>query len=176
MRAKKYEGFTVSTSSATELLALVNGFRPWVICSGQGMLENFIAKAAGRDTLDAWILWLSIREKTVDRGMRGPDVDTDFDLYFFPDGERCLGLMRCEHREWRERWLAQPGVAEYAYWDDGARPGHLAEDDWARRAEDWERVLGPRELIEAGFKIKVSLDGGPVPLDLVSQQSPARRT
>jgi hypothetical protein len=176
MSPKKYEGFIVTTSSATQLLALVNGFRPWVIRSGQDLLENFIANAAGRDTLDAWILWLSIREKTVDRGMRGPHVDTDFTLHFFPDGERCLGLMRCEHLEWRNKWLEQPGVAEYAYWEDGDRPAHLSEDDWTRRAEDWERVLGPLELIEAGFKIKVSLDGGPVPLGLVSQQSTKRQT
>jgi hypothetical protein len=167
IRTKALDGFAVSTTSAVELLALVNGFRPWVVKAGQDLLENFIATANGRDTLDAWILWLSIREKTVDRGLRGANVDTNFDLYFFPNGHRILGIMGCDHREWKDQWLAQPGVSEYAYADSTERPPSQSPEAWAQRKEDWAKVLGGRELIEAGFKIKVSVDGGPTPLGLM---------
>lgn len=167
--ARVGDGFIVSTSSATELMALVNEFRPWVVHAGQELLENFIKEAKDRDTLDAWILWLGIRERTVDRGMRDARVDTNFDLYFFPDGERVLGIMLCEHREWKDRWLAQPGVREYAYTDFVGRPLSQSTEEWAERRDTWTRILGGRELIEAGFKIKVSVDGGPTPLELTDR-------
>lgn len=175
MTTRFENGFTVATNSATELLALVNGFRPWVVEAGQNLLEDFILGAKGRDTLDAWILWLDMREKTVDRGLRGPKVATNFDLYFFPDADRFLGVMVCEHQAWMTQWLAQSGVSEYAYQPGGAPPPEVSAEMWARRAADWALVLGDREMIEAGFKIKVSVDGGPSPRALTSQASVKRQ-
>lgn len=169
LNSKVSDGFVVSTTSATELLALANSFRPWVVQAGQDLLENFIATSEGRDTLDAWILWLQIREKTVDRGMRDARVDTNFDLYFFPQEDRVLGIMSCEHRDWKAQWLALPGVSEYAYSSISGCPPEQSAEAWAARGEAWAQVLGNRELIEAGFKIKVSVDGGPTPLGLVTR-------
>ena len=40
-------------------------------------------------------------------------------------------------------FLSVPNVREYRYWDNVDRPENVSEDDWRRRGEVWERVLGP---------------------------------
>lgn len=162
MSTKIYNGFQVATNSASELLVVVNGFRPWIAAQSQQMLEAFIT-GSELEPFAAWTLWQDVRQRTVEKGFRGPTVDTDFDLVFFPDGERFLGIMFTEHAEWKEEWLRQPGIREYAFWTSSEQPESLSDDEWALRHSSWERVLGWNAPSQVGFSVKVSDIQGPRP-------------
>jgi hypothetical protein len=114
MSTKIYNGFSVSTDSAVCLMDLVNSFRPYVRAEGQKMLNQFLRKTGTtEDPFRGWTAWMELRAETVDKGIRAPGVDTDFQLVFFPDGDRFLGVAFTEHSRWFRHWLRQPSVSEY---------------------------------------------------------------
>lgn len=163
MSTKIYFGFQLSASSLQEVLDTVKAFRPWVLARSQTLLNDFIKTSAGGDVNEGWRRWDELRRTTVKQGMRMPLVDTEFSLTFFPDGDRFLGIAYTEHQHWFEQWLAQPGVSEYAYWNNTDRPRHVTEADWQLRKESWDRVLGAQIVCMAGFSIEVAPPQGPYP-------------
>lgn len=167
MSAKIYQGFQVATDSCAQLLQIVENFRPWVLDQGQALLDRF-AEAMLKDNpektqLDVWNAWLELRHETLNEGLRLPALDTDFELVFFPDGDRFLGIAFVDHRTWFEEWLKQPGVSEYGYWDNTDPLEDVSPQEWAQRGESWERVLGYRIPSMVGFTISVADPNGPKP-------------
>lgn len=164
MSTKIYNGFSVDTSSAMQLMELVNGFRPYVKTEGQKMLNNFLRKTGTtEDPFKGWTAWATLRAETVDKGLRAPGVDTDFQLVFFPDGDRFLGIAFTEHHRWFRHWLRQTAVSEYRYWNNTDQPIGISRREWERRAEAWDRVLGMEPLSTRGFAIDLHEIGGPFP-------------
>ncbi|MDD2750843.1 MAG: hypothetical protein PHX24_12260 [Acidithiobacillus sp.] len=164
MSTKIYNGFSMSTDSAVHLMDMVNSFRPYIRAEGQKMLNRFIRKTATPDhPYQGWRVWMDFRSETVDKGIRAPSVDTDFELTFFPDGKRFLGIAFTEHDRWFRRWLKQPLVSEYRYWDNSDKPSRISRKEWDQRAETWDRVLGYDAPSTRGFTISLHEIGGPLP-------------
>ncbi|CDQ10589.1 protein of unknown function [Acidithiobacillus ferrivorans] len=164
MSTKIYNGFSVATDSAACLMDLVNGFRPYVQAEGQKMLNQFLRKTGTtEDLFRGWSAWMELRSETVDKGIRAPGVDTDFQLVFFPDGNRFLGIAFTEHPRWFRHWLRQPSVSEYRYWNNTDQPSGISRKEWGRRAETWDRVLGLDTPATRGFTITLHEIGGPFP-------------
>lgn len=164
MSTKIYHGFSVSTDSAVCLMDLVNRFRPYVLAEGQKMLNRFLRKTGTLDdTFQGWRTWMDLRAETVDKGIRAPGVDTDFQLVFFPDGDRFLGIAFTEHHRWFRHWLRQPAVSEYRYWNNSDRPSGISQKEWDRRAGAWDRVLGMDAPATRGLTITLHKIGGPFP-------------
>ena len=164
MSTRIYNGFSVDTSSAMQLMELVNGFRPYVKTEGQKMLNNFLRETGTTDDpFKGWTAWATLRAETVDKGLRAPGVDTDFQLVFFPDGDRFLGIAFTEHHRWFRHWLRQTAVSEYRYWNSADKPSSVSRKEWDRRAEAWDRVLGMEPPSTRGFVIDLHEIGGPFP-------------
>ena len=162
MSTKIYQGFLVETDSAVELLSLVDRFRPYIHRQGRKLLDNFI-RMCGGDEFNAWTKWMDIRRETVEKGIRAPRVDTQFQLVFFPDGKRFLGIAFTEHEQWFSQWLRQPLVQEYGYWDNTDKPENISELNWDARRNDWDRVVGCDPICTRGFAIDLHEVPGPLP-------------
>lgn len=128
------------------------------------MLNRFLRKTGTPDDpFQGWRTWMDLRAETVNKGLRAPGVDTDFQLVFFPDGDRFLGVAFTEHDRWFRRWLRQPSVCEYRYWNNADRPSGISRREWDQRAETWDRVLGWDTPATRGFTIALHEIGGPCP-------------
>lgn len=158
-----YHGFFVSTDSAITLMNLVNDFRPYVHAEGQKMLDKFIRATGGKDVSKGWRAWKDMRAETVDKGFRAPSLDTDFKLTFFPEKERFLGIAFTEHEAWFRRWLHQPLVHEYGYWNNSDKPRRIRQNEWNQRQETWDRVLDMDAPACRGLTITLHEMGGPLP-------------
>ena len=162
MSTKIYKGFQVATSSAVTLLQLVEAVRPWCQAQADALMYRFV-EAAKTDPVSALQLWMKVHAKSKEQGLRAPGVNTDFELVFFPDGERFLGIGYTEHRPWFDYWLAQPGVSDYAYWSNSDAPDDVPQEEWEQRASDWNRVLGYGIPAMKGFTLQVTDPNGPMP-------------
>lgn len=160
---KIHNGFTVNSSSMQEVLEMVDKFRPFVQQKGKEMLGNYIKSMtqSGKVTnASAYIKWMDVQSEIRRTKIRNPAFDTDFELIFFPDGNRMLGIMYCEHPNWCREWLAQPKVSEYAYWNNTDRPANLSAEEWDARGEAWDRVLAHHIPSMNGFSICVQDPNG----------------
>ena len=166
MSTKIYNGFSVATDSVFQLMETVNSFRPYIRAEGQKVLNAFLRKTrTAEEPFKGWMMWMDLRARTVDKGIRAPGVDTDFQLVFFPDGDRILGIAFTEHDRWFRRWLRQPLVSEYRYWDNTDQPNGISRKEWERRNEAWDRVLGTEPPVTRGLCIDLHEIGGPCPQD-----------
>ena len=145
-------------------MGIVNSFRPYIRAEGQKMLNAFLRKTeTPEEPFKGWAAWMDLRSRTVDKGIRAPGVDTDFQLVFFPDGDRFLGIAFTEHSRWFRHWLRQPLVSEYRYWNNTDRPNGLSGKEWERREAAWDRVLCMEPPATRGFSIDLHEIGGPFP-------------
>ncbi|MHB1666009.1 hypothetical protein [Thiomonas sp.] len=176
MSTRIYQGFLIEANSLPEIQSTVGAFRPYIHRKGIQLLQRFLQNAGMVDNrAKGWRLWADLREKTVQKGIREPSVDTEFRLVFIPDTEqqRCLGIAYTEHYSWFRHWLRQPGVREYRYWNSTDRPSGIPRKTWTRREQDWDRVLGHKAPSMVGFTIDVHDSLGPLPYQL---PRPRRRT
>lgn len=72
---------------------------------------------------------------------RDLEIDFEFVLSLFPDGDVTYGIVYCEQAEWCRAFMAEPEVEEYAYCDNTDRPDGLDETAWEARGETWNRIL-----------------------------------
>lgn len=156
MSTQIYNGFSVATDSAVDLMNLVDSFRPYVRAEGQKMLHRFLRKTeTPAEPFRGWKTWRELRAETVNKGGRAPKVNTDFQLVFFSDQSRFLGIAFTEHARWFRQWLRQPLVSEYQYWNNADQPCEISRSQWQRRAETWDRVLGLDTSATRGFIINL---------------------
>lgn len=157
-----YMGFSISARSAVSIMNTVKKFRPYVEIEGQKMFKAFLHKNGFLDDpFNGRKSWLDLRSQTVDKGIRAPELDTDFQLTFLRDKDRFLGIAFTEHEHWFRHWLLQPSVREYGYWNNSDRPSGISQKAWDRRAQTWDRVLGLDAPSSRGFTITLHEIGGP---------------
>ena len=77
---------------------------------------------------------------------RSPDLDVSFSLWLFVlPGGRVLGIADCEQETMLTRFFEDfPGVTKYAYWNNIDPDETVSEEDWEKRAEDWNDALDRR--------------------------------
>jgi hypothetical protein len=173
MSTKIYQGFMMWTTDIVTIKDRVDRVRPKIARLSHGLLDSFLSSARQRgpktdDPLGPYGLWLDIRRKSVDVGIRNPCVDTQFDLTFIPvvlDGSQpgryiTLGICYTEHEAWFQEWLRIDGVKEYGYWDNTDKPDALSCVEWEERKRRWGQVNIPAM---DGFTISVVDPGGPTP-------------
>lgn len=173
-----YNGFSVSASSSVSIMDTVRKFRPYIETQGQKMFKSFLHKNGFLDdSFNGRKFWLDLRSQTINKGIRAPELDTDFQLTLFPDKDRFLGIAFTEHEHWFRHWLLQPSVREYRYWNNTDRPSGISQKEWDRRAQVWDRVLGRDAPSTRGFTITLHEIDGPS-LQFKSARKPriARRT
>lgn len=159
MSTKVYKGFRVETTDLRALAALVDAVRPVIKAGAQAVLDLFMERAGGTRA-EAYGAWLTARATTVDKGVRHPAVDTQFDLLFIPREGHCLGICYTEHDAWFDAWLALPGVRAWSYWNNTDRDEDVPEAEWEARRASWESVGIPAM---DGFTVDVMDPAGPFP-------------
>lgn len=174
MSTKIFTGFQIATSSLPEVYALIDAFRPRIERESRQIMKRFIDGAAPGDHLKGWMTWLELRKATVENGIRHPAVDTEFHLVLFPDGDRFLGIAFTEQPSWFRQWLQQPKVSEFGYWnctDD--TPEGVSYEDFSKRREVWDRLVGSDPPSMRGFAIHVTDPNGPALWKLFEEEQAA---
>lgn len=164
MSTKIYNGFRVDTTSLHDVVRVVEMFRPYVIESGERMMDRFFH---GKDETYAWGEWVRCQQEIKTTGRRMPCCDTEFKVAIFPPHESAIfGIAFTEHEEWFDTWCSQPLVSEYGYWNNADAPEHVTDDEWMYRQKTWERVVGTNVPAMHGFTIDVSDPTGPMPKNM----------
>lgn len=165
MSTKIYQGFLLYEDSLALIHGIVNEFRPWVMKQAQKQLDEFVARlvAGGETEQMAWRLWMDRRAAMRKSGHRDPAVDTDFSLSFIPEkdclgldlgGDSCVGICYTEHAKWYERWLKQPRVARFSYWDNADKPKGVSKAEWSARGAAWDTAMdGHRPVTLQSYSI-----------------------
>lgn len=77
---------------------------------------------------------------------RDPAIDWDFEICLFPDEGRTLAIPYTEKREFLSAYDALEGISNYAFYDNTDEPEDISPDDWNKRGEHWDKVLGPNSI------------------------------
>lgn len=164
MSTKIYTGFRIETTDLAEIRAMVDKVRPDIVLRAQGLLDDFMKHIQTKEKGKQFSVWLDMRRATVDKGLRNPLVDTQFDLLFIPLPGYCIGICYTEHSEWFDFWLAIPGVRDWSYWNNTDPDENVSAEEWASRKKDWDS-LGFHVPAMEGFTISVMDPMGPFPKD-----------
>lgn len=169
MSIKIYNGFK-TTLTPVRLIKLVREFRVKVWRpDAEAQLDRYLENAGK----DAWSSWFDRRTAVKRTQESDPVVDTDFRIVVFPirdiysEDDVLLGTILTEQRAWIKKWLAQPQIQEYGYWNNTDEPEHVDEGDWETRKREWEKALTGegRTGIPSmeGFTIDIHDPFGPAP-------------
>jgi hypothetical protein len=159
---KIYTGFQIATASLTEVLEIINRFRPRIEQEALQLMQQFMETAAPGDFVQGLRVWHHVRQMTVRQGLRCPAVDTEFYVVLFPQGDRFLGVAYTEQSTWFESWIAQPKVSEFGYWNNtDDLPEGVSAETFTSRAKDWDQVVGRDPPAMRGFRIDISDPHGP---------------
>lgn len=171
MSTKIYNGFKIDTTEPAKLLELVRAFRPWVGEQQMAVYEEWCAlvnkvRARGKDHpeyyADCFWPWIDARKEIKKTGLRNPVVDTDFEVTFLPFDGAMYGITYVERSKWHKEWLKQPGVSEFAYWNNTDQPDHITDADWEQRRVIWDELLpGAGVPSLNGFTIAIADPLGP---------------
>jgi len=74
-------------------------------------------------------------------GHRDPGIDTSFELYLFPDGDRTLAILNCEQQEMIDLLKEELSLSDHHWQDSTDRPDGMTAVTWNRRRKDWDRVM-----------------------------------
>lgn len=168
MSTRIYKGFLIETDSLSAIMGVVNGFRPWVVKQAERKMDAFIRVLtdSGMDYREAYRTWGARREALAKTMVRDPVVDTEFSLSFLPEppGGHCLGIVYTEDAAWHRKWLRQPGVRQYGYWDNSDKPSHITSREWRERGEAWSSVLpGSAPVVMQSFSLDLMGPHNPWP-------------
>lgn len=102
---------------------------------------------------------------------RDPEIDFQFSVCFLPRRASVYGIVYTEQRELLQRWMEQPGVLYYGFWNNADRPDGVSSVEWMERAQVWDDLLpGARTPAEEGLTADCSAT---VPLPTAKQLLPA---
>lgn len=168
MSTKIYTGFLIETDSLACLMEKVDAFRPWVIRQAEKKMDDFIRVLvkSGVSASEAWRTWDARRIALRQTMQRDPAVDVEFSLSFFPEppGGHCLGIVYTAEDAWRRKWLKQPGVHDYSYWDNADKPSRVSGPEWRQREEAWKSVLPDNDpVVMHSFSIDLIGPNNPWP-------------
>lgn len=155
-------GFQIATGSLSEVLRIIDEFRDGIERESRQIMKQYILKVSPSDYGAGFRAWRDQRSKTVLRGIRDHEVDTQFQITVFPDGDRFLGIAFTERHKWFKAWLQQPCVSEFGFWDaTDDTPDGVTYEDFVKRREVWDRVLGNGIPAMNGFTIDITDPNGP---------------
>lgn len=101
---------------------------------GEPAGKNHLSEAVGKFQDD-------VKEIQI-RRYRNPAVDFEFNVQIMPFENSLYGMIWTEQREWRNLFLSEEWVSEYAFYD-GADPDDGLPEDWNERERVWEGILSP---------------------------------
>ena len=171
MSTKIYNGFRWDVADWQEALVKAFVFKPVLDRYAQEVLRRYLELPVGVTLADRWMSWIDRRNKMRRTNRRDPLVDTDFSLVLFPVAglsvPGILGMVFTEQQAWQKAWLEQPGVCEYAYWDNTDEPEDMSLEDWQERKRNWGIALPDACAVPAmrGFSIELMDRYGPLPAD-----------
>lgn len=85
---------------------------------------------------------MSERQQEVKKtGRRDIEVDHQFEIFLFPQGNQTLMMMNCDQREMIEMFDAHPKIEPYSWWNSTDGPDDLSDQEWAKRESDWMEAL-----------------------------------
>lgn len=73
-------------------------------------------------------------------GYRNPRYDFDFEITIMPFEGELYGIVRCEQREWLNKFMRSGVVKSFAWFDD-ERPSHIKAADWKERERVWKSIF-----------------------------------
>lgn len=100
MSTRIYKGFRLKTACLTEVLGIIEGFRPWVTAEADRQFDGFMdnVTATGSRAFEAYDLWQARRREVEKTGKRDPEVDTDFSVSLVPADKHLLGICAVKHK------------------------------------------------------------------------------
>lgn len=163
MSTKIYYGFKTGTGDIKVILELVKQYREmfWIKDSNE-QYERFLGEYPTKS--EGFRVWGDRRREVKKTGYRDQAVDTDFEIVIFPHEDHFVGMVFTEHEDWFDKFLKLPGVREYGYWNNTDPPEHVSDEEWEKRGDTWDDVLGSSGIPSmTGFTISISDPMGPGP-------------
>lgn len=173
MSTKIYKGFKIKTNSFSEVLSIIQNFRPWINKEAEKLMDRFMEnldKSRNGPTedpvkakVDNYMIWLDFREKILrQKKLRMPNVDTDFSVSLIPHNGELLGIVYTAHQTWFDEWCKQPKIQEYCYWNNTDKPDEISDEEWEAREKTWN-ILTYEPVNIQSFSIEVVPLEGPNP-------------
>lgn len=163
MSTKIYSGFRVNTTDMRELKKLVEVFKPWVEQEQLKIPVFYLrhTRKSEEPLHTAYTNWEINKFQLEQNGHKGlSQYDTAFSILFIPCDGYTLGTTFTAQPDWHKKWLEQPGVLPYEYWDNTDYPDDISSDDWEVRGLAWDQ-LSHEPLSMQGFVIEASNPNGP---------------
>ena len=93
-------------------------------------------------SLAAEIYMHECRKRIKVSNQRDPFSDFSFDVTFFPTANNILAITFTDQKTFREIWESQSNVEYYGYWNNTDPIDGISYEDWEKRGEEWDEVLG----------------------------------
>jgi hypothetical protein len=167
MSVKIYYGFK-TTLTLNELLSRVRTFRATVWRPDAEKQIDTYMKNFGKG---GYVSWLDGRAEARRTKISNPLLETDCSITVFPvrdiyeDRDVFVGIVYAAQRQWYTKWLQQPDIQEYGYWDNSDEPEGIPADLWETRRLEWGKALLNHSGVPSmeGFSIDISDPLGPAP-------------
>lgn len=79
--------------------------------------------------------------KNLAKGLRAVDIDTSFEVIYFPYHGQVYGIYYTEDRDFSTHWMSQPEIHDFHYQNNTDRPDRISEDDWEHRRHIWKSLF-----------------------------------
>ncbi len=167
MSTKIYTGFKMEAESFEEAAKKIDSFQKKLAPIVQEKLGKMLLRWATQKIDEACMAGEAIPEKAfssvfseyLDRGaersaakMRNPGMDFGVSMTLFPFEGRVYGMLFAEDRDLESLWKKEPGVLDFAYWNNSDPDETVSEEEWDERARVWEEIFKTESIpARAGF-------------------------
>lgn len=193
MSYKVYTGFRLALTSLADIQSIIVAWRDEMEALHEAAFAKLVAgeiadridkisrslALPAKNILSSTILSIWDRQRNIKRtDRRDPDVDFEFLLRLFPFEGRVYGIAHCEQNAWLERWLDQPFLDRFNYWDNSDKPDQIDEDEWADRQRIWCGIFAQhpsRRIDLCGLNVSCTGDVIPSTDDILQAMPPFSR-
>ena len=77
--------------------------------------------------------------------------DLSCEAVFIPMRTKILSLLYTEQPDFESIWDSNKDIEPYQYWNNTDQPEDIANKEWQKRCEDWDKVLGSEPPSNVGF-------------------------
>lgn len=151
-----WDGFSIEAGTLDSAMDVVDAFRPRLLRmlrewnaallaeTAAGMIDHAHVRGLPIPAAPLSTAWSSIQERRLAIARterRDPAVDPEFRLTLLRHDDCIYGLVHTERTEWRQAWLDQSCVTEFAWWNGTDRPDGIGQAEWQRRGRIWQDLI-----------------------------------
>lgn len=157
MSIKIHTGFVMDSTDFMEIHEVIQQFRQELgAVQRASVISQFAhqcAEAYDRHTIDGTSeeqsiygrVWNQIAEaqhKVRVKQVKDPSVDFSFSIVLFPFEGKFYGMFYTVQPEFAEKWLLNPLVDEFMYWNNTDPLDGVSDEEWEERGRIWNEIMG----------------------------------